>query len=169
MKYLFLFSLFFASIEDHYRKLESRSGSLAPDNIDQVYMINLDQRPERFEKCMKQLAPYGIFPRRFPGIYGWSLTPAMLDEIGLKFEHGMWTGYECVMHFPHEKNGDPEFVYLGGSFIGKTCFSGWTVKGTIGCSLSHLSVFKDAYDTGYETIWVLEDDITVQENPHLLS
>lgn len=27
--------------------------------------------------------------------------------------------------------------------------------------LSHLSVLKDALDSGYETIWVMEDDIHI--------
>jgi len=33
--------------------------------------------------------------------------------------------------------------------------------GEIGCFLSHYLVFKDAYNKGYKTIWVLEDDIEV--------
>lgn len=41
--------------------------------------------------------------------------------------------------------------------------------GQIGCILSHLSVLKDAYDSGYETIWVMEDDIDVIEDPRQLS
>jgi GR25 family glycosyltransferase involved in LPS biosynthesis len=159
----------YGHIEDHYRILESKVGSLSPKNIDEVYVINLDQRPERWENCMKQLNAYGIFPCRFPGIYGWALTPAVLDEVGLRFQPGMWVGRECIMHFPAEKKGDPEFLFLSQGFVGKTCFSGWTVKGTIGCSLSHFSVLKNAYDSGYNTVWVMEDDISVLENPHLLS
>jgi GR25 family glycosyltransferase involved in LPS biosynthesis len=41
--------------------------------------------------------------------------------------------------------------------------------GAIGCYLSHLCVLQDAYDSGYKTIWVLEDDIVVEKDPHLLS
>lgn len=37
--------------------------------------------------------------------------------------------------------------------------------GKIGCCLSFLSVFFDAYNSGYETIWVMEDDIDVMEDP----
>ena len=39
----------------------------------------------------------------------------------------------------------------------------------IGCALSHLSVIRNAYDAGYQTIWVLEDDIAVEQDPHRLS
>ncbi|MFI5334690.1 MAG: hypothetical protein ACHQT8_05960 [Chlamydiales bacterium] len=31
--------------------------------------------------------------------------------------------------------------------------------------LSHLSILQDAFDSGYETIWVMEDDIEVVRNP----
>ena len=37
--------------------------------------------------------------------------------------------------------------------------------GQIGCFLSHLSIIKQALDKGYETIWVLEDDIVFNKDP----
>lgn len=158
-----------ASIEDHYRKLENKTAGFGVKNIDYIYLINLDQRPERLLNCKLQLEPYGIFPQRFPGIYGWTLPPSVLNEIGLKFSHGMWTGFEHVLHFEPEGNGERTYIPLNGTAYGKTVFSGWTVIGTIGCSLSHLSVLHDAYTSGYETIWVLEDDMRVIRDPHLLS
>ncbi|HSX03671.1 MAG TPA: glycosyltransferase family 25 protein [Rhabdochlamydiaceae bacterium] len=173
IKYALFFLLFslqcYAGIENQYRKLENKKGCVAPRNIDYVYMINLDQRPEKWNRSSLQLSPFGIIPERFPGIYGWTLQPDVLNDMGLKFQHGMWTGREYVMVFPPDKNGEYEFIFLNGACYGKACFSGWTVKGTIGCTLSHLSVFKDAYDSGYQTIWVMEDDIVVVEDPHRLS
>jgi len=158
-----------AGIENQYRKLESKLGSSGINNVDYVYLINLDQRPEKWTHSIKQLAPYGIFPERFSGIYGWTLSPEALNDMALKFQHGMWTGREYVMHFPLDGDGTPEFLPLTGACYGKAFFSGWTVKGTIGCTLSHLSVLKDAYDEGYKTIWILEDDIIVVDDPHKLS
>ena len=35
--------------------------------------------------------------------------------------------------------------------------------------MSHLSVLQDAYDSGYNTIWVMEDDIKVVSDPCELS
>lgn len=40
--------------------------------------------------------------------------------------------------------------------------------GQIGCLLSHLSAVQDAYNLGYQCIWVCEDDIAIHENPHQL-
>ena len=42
-------------------------------------------------------------------------------------------------------------------------------RGEIGIALSHLSVLQDAYDSGYETIWVMEDDIKIVSDPNMLS
>lgn len=61
---------------------------------------------------------------------------------------------------------DLEFDFLTSKSECKTIFSPYMSFGAFGCALSHLSIFQDAYDTGYETIWVMEDDILVNENPH---
>jgi GR25 family glycosyltransferase involved in LPS biosynthesis len=37
-----------------------------------------------------------------------------------------------------------------------------------GC-LTHLSIINDAWLSGYNTIWILEDDITAKSNPHSLA
>ena len=42
-------------------------------------------------------------------------------------------------------------------------------RGAIGCILSHLSILQDAYDSGYETVWIMEDDIRVISDPHEFS
>jgi GR25 family glycosyltransferase involved in LPS biosynthesis len=42
-------------------------------------------------------------------------------------------------------------------------------KKQIGIALNHLSVLQDAYESGYETIWVMEDDIQVIQTPRILS
>ncbi len=52
---------------------------------------------------------------------------------------------------------------------GRTYFTYKMLKSHIGICLSHISVLKDAWDSGYETIWVMEDDIDIIQNPHLIS
>ena len=39
----------------------------------------------------------------------------------------------------------------------------------IGCLLSHLTVMSDALRSGYEIIWICEDDIEVIRDPNILS
>ncbi len=42
-------------------------------------------------------------------------------------------------------------------------------RGKLGCILSHLSVIQDAYDRGYERIWIFQDDIQIHRNLNLMS
>lgn len=157
-----------ASIENYYRKIETEELCFGIKHVDQIYLINLDQRPEKWNRCLKQLIPYHIYPQRVSGIYGWTLSSDVLNQIGMQFQFGMWTGNECVIYFP-EGAVESEKCKLDGSCYGKTYFSFWTSKGAIGCALSHLSVLKHAYDSWLQTIWILEDDISVVEDPNLMT
>lgn len=56
---------------------------------------------------------------------------------------------------------DPELLKQ----MGCPDFAVGMTPGRIGCVLSHLSVLKDAFDSGYGTIWVMEDDIEIVRNP----
>jgi GR25 family glycosyltransferase involved in LPS biosynthesis len=53
--------------------------------------------------------------------------------------------------------------------LGTPTFCHGMSRKQIGTALSHLSVLQDAYESGYETIWVMEDDIQVIQNPSILS
>lgn len=101
--------------------------------VDFIYMINLKDRPDKWEISMNQLAPYGIKPYRFEAINGWTLSNEAKQDLGFS-------------KLPY-----------------------WIRDGRLGCLLSHLSVLTDAYNSGYETIWVMEDDICVVRNPLLIS
>lgn len=157
----------FGEFADHLKKIEdARQSTFQVKKIDYIYLINLDKRPEKFARCMEQLEPYGIVPHRFSAIYGWDLKPAVLNELGVKFSSKMQTG-EPALYFSNAGFGVHET--LDKLSVGKTYFSPPMTPGAIGCTLSHLSVLQDAYDAGYETIWILEDDILLKKDPHLLS
>jgi len=157
------------AIEDHYRKLEGKSRyTPGIQGIDYIYLINLDARPEKFLASVTQLNLYNIAVERFSAIYGWGLSTAVINDVGLRYAPGMWPGLENALHFPFHWNGASQFVKINDSCYGLTFFSGWTTPGAIGCTLSHLSVLYDAYTSGYKTIWVLEDDIDVVQDPHIL-
>jgi GR25 family glycosyltransferase involved in LPS biosynthesis len=158
-----------ADFSSHLRKdLNKKTEKSSIAKIDFIYLINLDQRPKKLERCLTQLKSYDIFPHRFSAIYGWDLPPGVFNDVGVKFSPGMRSS-EWVIHFPAKGKGEPESDFLRAECIGKTVFSRWMTPGDIGCSLSHLSVLQDAVDSGYETIWVMEDDILLEKDPHLLS
>ena len=169
-----LFSLIFSTIasfafggfENHLKKVENKSDVNRLRNIDFIYLINLDQRPEKLAKSLQQLQVYDIYPCRFSAVNGWELSLEAINDIGVNFESwmqpGIWgTSYE-------QKNGElvPEHEIM--HVEGKTYFVHCMGRGTMGIALSHLSILKDAYDSGYETIWVMEDDIDVLQDPRII-
>lgn len=159
----------FANFSDHLKKEVGNKEEKSPiQGIDYIYMINLDQRPEKWEACTKQLQPYGIVPHRFPAIYGWDLSREVKNELGLKFSPNMLSD-QWVLTLPKKFKGQFQLDFLREELYGTTVFCHWMSSGAIGCYLSHLSVLQDAFDSGYETIWILEDDIAVEKDPQTLS
>lgn len=160
-------SSLFADIADHFKPCPNKGDHHHMRNIDFIYMVNLDKRPEKFEDCSKRLNPYGIYPYRFSAVNGWELTIDQINDVGLKYGpwmHGdiMGTYYYLdennqIQH-AHEIIHDPQKTYFG------HCVS----RGAIAIVLSHLSVLQDAWDSGYETIWVMEDDVEVLKDPTVI-
>jgi GR25 family glycosyltransferase involved in LPS biosynthesis len=160
-----LFSTLRASLEDHFKKVEGKGSYHRIRNIDFIYVINLDERPEKFQHCQNELYPFGIIPYRFSAVNGWKLSLETINAVGIIFEPQMKSGLQATC-YPVDKEFEPhEIIHQ----IGKTYFGHGMSKGAIGIVLSHLSILQDAYDSGYETIWIMEDDIQVIRSPHILS
>jgi GR25 family glycosyltransferase involved in LPS biosynthesis len=154
----------YAEIKDHLKKVENKSDCHSIKNIDFIYLINLDQRPEKLQRCLDQLEPYGIFPYRFSAVKGWELDFETINDLGVKLDprrryHSLTTTFLPNGEMYRGAMTDPK----------KTYFYQAMTRGALGCFLSHLSILKDAYDSGYETIWVMEDDILVLKNPYEVS
>lgn len=132
-------------------------------NIDFIYMINLDKRPEKFLIASSELNAFGIVPYRFSAVNGWELTTSDLNELGVKYHSSM----KPTLWGTHYEDGQPEHEIM--HVPGRNYFSHCMSRGAIGIVLSHCSILQDALDSGYETIWVMEDDVQVFKNPHLLS
>lgn len=155
-----------AKLEDHLRKVEGKSQVSKMKNIDFIYMINLDQRPEKYQRTAALLSPYGIHPYRFSAVNGWELSLAAINDLGVNYKPGMQTGIWGSSYLP-ENNFEVTHEVMHKH--GQTYFCHCMARGTIGISLSHLSILQDAYNSGYETIWVLEDDIEIVRDPRLIS
>lgn len=136
-------------------------------NIDFIYVINLDERPEKYERTMEVLKPYGICPFRFSAVNGWQLSFEALDDLGVKYQPGSPPG-PIASVFRHVGDKEyPSFEIMQEEGIAYYCHS--MSRGAIGCILSHLSVLQDAYNSGYNTIWVMEDDVRIISDPHEIS
>lgn len=156
-----------AGIENYFKKAENKSDLHKMEEIDFIYMINLDPRPERYERTMNALRPYNISPFRFSAVNGWKLSFEALDELGIVFQPGMTPGPIATV-YRHE-NGKEYQSYEIMKKVGVSYYSHSLSRGAIGCILSHLSILQDAYDSGYNVIWVMEDDIRVVSDPHEIS
>ena len=156
----------FADLRPHFKKVENKSGAHFMRNVDFIYMINLDERPEKWRLSNERLAPFGIYPCRFSAVNGWQLSLQDIQEVGLKFSPEMEGGFMSTRYLV-TGNFEPHHELL--EHYGETYFCHCMSRGAIGIVLSHLSVLQDAYDSGYETIWVMEDDIDVIQDPKILS
>ncbi len=163
---VFFFSSLSSNVFDHLKSAEGKSDIHKMRNIDLIYMINLDQRPEKFEKSINRLHPYGIYPYRFSAVNGWELSLEDINDLGVKYATSM-TGEFMGTVYLLENAFVPHHEMIQN--YGRTYFSHCMSRGAIGIVLSHLSILKDAYESGYETIWVMEDDIDVLQDPTVLS
>lgn len=153
-----------AGIEQYFKKPTNKTHGHTIRNVDFIYTINLDERPEKFESCVNQLKPYGITPFRFSAVNGWKLPLEVINAVGVKYTSGMpkdlWgTSYDLGKEPHHEIM----------SVMGRNYFRHCMSRGAVAIALSHLSVLQDAYNSGYNTIWVMEDDIQIIQNPHYIS
>lgn len=172
MNYIILFVLFFvgnislySDIMPYLKKVENKSKSNSMQGVDYIYVINLDQRPEKWNMTKDQLSNYGISAHRFSAVNGWELTKDAINDVGLKYKEGMKKGIVGTSYITDDLT--PTHGYIENP--GQTYFVHCMARGTIGIVLSHMSILKDALDAGHETIWVMEDDIDVLQDPRKIS
>ncbi len=125
-------SSLFSNVEDHLKKVTGRGTSHDMRNIDFIYMINLDERPGKFESCIRQLSPYGIYPYRFSAINGWKLPLKVINDVGVRYKVGMPTDLMGTYFMNNEMSSGTHEIM---SVPGRTYF-GDLGRGTIGCTLS---------------------------------
>lgn len=156
-----------ADIPDHFKPCPNKGDNHSMGNIDFIYIINLDRRPDRYERCCKLLEPYGIFPYRFSAVNGWDLPLATINDVGLQYEPWMHAGIMGTYYYLDDQ-GNIQHAHEPIHVSDHTYFGHCVARGPIAIVLSHLSVLQDAYDSGYETIWILEDDFEIIRDPRVL-
>ena len=120
---------------DFLRPLDPPPSFSGIEGIDCVYVINLDERPDRWESVKKQFDQQKITPYRVSAINGWKIPKT--QSIGLF---------------------DQDSQLLKEPF-----------GGALGCLLSHVSIYKNALDQEFNTVWICEDDIEFQQSAKKIS
>lgn len=154
-------------LESFLTNLPTKSDLYSFGTIDCVYIINLDKRPEKLAISLEQLNPYNIHPYRFPAVNGWKLTTDEINQLGVKLRDNDVATTFIGAVFRNIENKE----YTLNEFINKldtTYFSSGITKGAIGCIISHLSILQDAYNAGYNIIWIMEDDIKIITDPQII-
>lgn len=162
---LFLQNSLHAEIQDYFKACPNKTNRHSIRRVDFIYMINLDGRPEKFAQSVEQLTPFGIHPYRFSAVNGWELPLEVLQTLNITYKEGMKKSIMGTMYL-EEDNGMPRHEMM---VPGLNYYSHCMSRGAIGIVLSHLSILQDALDSGYRTIWVMEDDIEVIKDPNLMS
>ncbi|MCI5051975.1 MAG: glycosyltransferase family 25 protein [Simkaniaceae bacterium] len=164
---LFLFhSQVFCGIKKHIKPAYNKHQVSSIKGVDYIYVINLDERPEKYQHTVDQLKKYSIVPYRFSAVNGWKLSKETIHDVGLKFSDGMDGGFMATT-YDNYKNLKEAHETI--SVKGKAYFCHCMSPGAIGIVLSHLSVLEDAFRSGYRTVWIMEDDVDVLRDPHILS
>lgn len=104
--------------------------------FDNVYMINLERRPDRYIQMDTKLKMLGIEYEHFHAVDAKKMNESYLDELGVK----MLDGYVDPFR-------DRPLTY-----------------GEIGCFLSHYFIWKDIVDKKYNEVVVFEDDVRFEAN-----
>lgn len=111
-----------------------------------------------------------------------------LTEIELTEFHSGIKSIDCIYVISLEERYDrwqrtQSLCHSNGLFVNKVnAINGWKLsrralqelttphhqitKGAVGCLLSHLSILRHALDHQFNTIWIMEDDVTFVNNPH---
>lgn len=153
------------NIIKHFKDAPGKENFNQIDGIDFIYVINLDKRPEKWANTLFQFKKYNLKPYRFSAVNGWELSLEAVNDLGLVYRPGM-TPLMATSFVEVEKKilQNPQFM----SCYDRSYFGFGTFLGHIGCTYSHLSVLYDAYESGFQTVWICEDDVILQEDPHQL-
>lgn len=103
--------------------------------FDEIFLINLERRPERLIKMSNILALLGVDFRRFDAVDGQKISRSE-ELLKIKF----LPGYEDPYHRRPMKQGE------------------------IGCFLSHYKIWKEIVKRKLERVIILEDDLRFSED-----
>lgn len=114
-------------VAKYLKPIEINEAPSGLESVDCIYIVNLDTRPEKWQRMKAIVEEQGLYVNRVSGIKGWEIPKEVQEE-------------------------------LAGNYVRRLR------SGQVGCLLSHLSVMKDAYERGFNRIWLLEDDVEFKED-----
>lgn len=120
--------------------------------IDHIYIISINHTAENYTDTLNRINEIGLpneCTYEFMGVNGYELTDTDLDDMGITL-YPNWN----LSNLDVEWDDDNKFWHRDLS------------KGEIGCVLSHMMVWQDAYEKKYDNIIIFEDDIVDDGSPY---
>jgi GR25 family glycosyltransferase involved in LPS biosynthesis len=126
-------------IKKFFKKLEYFDGYInSVLDIDKIYIINLEKDKDRWDYISNQCKKINLNINRFDAIYGKNLP---------------------------EDHPDIKKYIMDNNLRDKRLNYGIPLNpGQIGCALSHIKIWEEAYEKGYENILIFEDDAIIPDD-----
>lgn len=118
-------------LQDYLVDIELTEPQSGIELVDCIYVINLDERINRWNCLKNSWGKNGLSLNRVNAVNGWKLGEKVIEGIT-----------------------SPARKMKGGA---------------VGCFLSHISVLKNAYENGFNIIWILEDDAEITDDPQKIA
>lgn len=122
---------------------ESIAQVLSSMGIEQIYVVNLDRRPDRMARVMREMNAHGLKVTRMRAVdaRGSARAVTLMEEF---------------------RRGDIEMQLASASHVSRQHLAQWKTSltpGVFGYMLSQEAVFNDAARNGYRRILVFDDDV----------
>ncbi len=160
----FSFEQYLLPISKEHHRLESIQG------IDFVYVINLKKRPEKWAKCLEILNQKHIHAQRVEAVDGCLINlqhvAALTPRLNTYFLEECKPGFfdEDLNWWKYDKKKIQELKSQGKKFV----YSKINTKGHLGAAYSHLTILKDAIESDYKNVLILEDDFQIEGDLNLI-
>ena len=133
--------------------------------VDFIYVITA-KKCHRFNDLMRSFSKYGINPYRFTAFSAKDLYANTMYRTCLRGKRG-WREFEGnrlvarggKFVFDSRKMCNPKEGYVNRKMSIKS----------LSRALSHISIIRDALESGYETIWIMDSATEIRRDPNVLS
>lgn len=86
------------AIVNYLRPIDISESQSGIKSVDCIYLINLDERPEKLGRVKPFIESYNLSINRVSGINGWKLTPEARAEMAGTYENGLPPGHiGCIL------------------------------------------------------------------------
>jgi GR25 family glycosyltransferase involved in LPS biosynthesis len=154
------------SFEDCFKKAKHKRDNHSILGIDMIYVINSKKNLKIFRQIKKDFSDYDVVPYRFDAVNPKAMSYKTLSTLGVKMinTRSDFAALRLKKGWFHPS--------LKASIMddgARTYFSPIMTFKKIARNLDYLSVIYDGYKNNKHCIWVMEDNVQVNQDPSVLT